>query len=413
MSRRLRVVSLTQHLPIGGDANRLLAFSRAVDKTSIDHTVLSVLQPSDTGDDMYGLMLPRFQEYGIKVESLGEPSRTTIRKRASIIPEGLRDIARFVRIVRQLTRYFRQHNTDIIDARQGYTVLFGVLAGHLAKVPVIVATEYGPEFWQPPFWYWAGQFAFTMTDALISDSQCRIDTYQRWLLRHHRRAVVIPNGIFPPTTKCTREEMRRKFGLPVNPEVRVIGQISRLLPLKGHRVLIDAARRVIEQEPNTAFLICGYLNSSGYVDKLRRQAADLGIADRVRIVSYPGPVGDVWAAIDIHAHASLYDSAPIAIHESMALGLPAVLTRVGGIPDMVQHGVTALVVPPDDPEAFATALLRLLRDPDFAHRLGAAARGRHESNYRAEIMENSIRELFADLFKTCRRRFEPEAVVNY
>ena len=412
MSRKLRVISLFAVLDIGGDTSRLLAFSRVVDKTRIDHTVLSIVQPEDEGVAGNGLMLPRFQQYGIQVESLGEASRVTRRKEGSIIPQALRDIAAFVRIVWRLMRYFRKHEPDIIDARQGYAVLFGVIAGRLAKVPVIVATEYGPEFWRPPFWYLAGQFAFTMADALISDSQCRIDAYQRWLLRHHRRAVVIPNGIFPPTTKRTREEMRREFALPENPEVRVIGQISRLIPYKGQRVLIDAARRVIEQEPNTAFLICGYPHFPGYVDELQRQALDLGIADRVRIVSYPGPVGDVWAAIDIHAHASLYDSAPIAIHESMTLGLPAVVTRVGGIPDLVQDGMSGLVVPPDDPEAFAMALLRLLRDPAFAHRLGAAARCRYESNYRAEIMENSISELFAHLF-TCRRRFEPEAVDDY
>jgi glycosyltransferase involved in cell wall biosynthesis len=206
--------------------------------------------------------------------------------------------------------------------------------------------------------------------------------------------------------------MRCQFALPEHPEVRVIGQISRLVPYKGHRVLINAAHRVLQEEPNTAFLICGYSHFPGYVGELQRQAASLGISDRVRIVSYPGPVGDVWAAIDIHAHASLYDSAPIAIHESMALGLPAVVTQVGGIPDLVQDGVTGLVVPSNDPEAFAMALLRLLRAPETAHRLGAAARARHEAHFRAEIMGNVLGELFEDLVQQRRRRFSRQPLTD-
>src|SRR5512144_370308 len=142
----------------------------------------------------------------------------------------------------------------------------------------------------------------------------------------------------------------------------------------------------MQEEPNTAVLICGYPHVSGYLEKLEEQAARMGISDRVRITSYPGPVGDVWAAIDIHVHASLYDSAPIAIHESMALGLPAVVTAVGGVPDLVRDGDTGLLVPPNDPECLAESLLRVVRDPDTARRLGAAARARYEAQYTAPVM---------------------------
>ena len=63
---------------------------------------------------------------------------------------------------------------------------------------------------------------------------------------------------------------------------------------------------------------------------------------------WPGDIAEVWQAVDIHAHPSLLDSSPIAIHESMALGLPAVVSSAGGIPELVEHDVTGLVVPTDD-----------------------------------------------------------------
>lgn len=399
MGQRIRIVSLVTNLYIAGDANRLLAFARSVDKTRFEHIVLLLVRPTDISISQVGPILERFQEYGIRTISLDETSLKALRQSQGIIGRIFTEIAMFIRIVRRLVQFFSEHRTDIIDARMSYAVLFAVVAGRLAKVPVIVGTEYGPEFWRPPFWYILGQVAWSMTDALISDSQSRIDTYQNWLLLRHPRAVSIPNGIYTPATKRTRDEMRYRFAIPDERRVRVIGQVSRLIPYKGHMVLLEAASRVIKEEPNIIFLICGYPHAEGYLDELQRRAVALGISNNVRIVSYPGPVGDVWAAIDIHAHASLYDSAPIAIHESMSLGLPAAVTEVGGIPDLVQDGVTGLVVPPGDPEALATALLRLLREPSTALRLGAAARARYEAKYKAETMSRALEQLFLSILR--------------
>src|SRR6185369_5541368 len=108
---------------------------------------------------------------------------------------------------------------------------------------------------------------------------------------------------------------------------------------------------VLAQRPDAFFLICGFPREPGYDDELRRTAASLGIAERVRITSYMGPVADVWAAIDLHVHASLFDSSPLAILEAMSLRKTSVVTSVGGIPELVAHEVTGLVVPPGDPAA--------------------------------------------------------------
>ena len=402
MGSRPRIVSLVTNLYIAGDANRLLAFARAVDKTRFEHTVLLLVRPTDDSIVDHGPMIERYEEHGIRIEHLDEEPRVKRKSGHGKLARSVSDIRAMVRILWRLKRYFREHSTDIVDTRIGYSILFGAVAGRLARVPVIVATEYGTEFWRPPWYYLLGQSAFAMIDAIISDSQARIDTYQSWLLRRHHCAVVIPNGIYTPTTRRTREEMRHEFGLPADPGVRVIGQISRLVPYKGHRVLIDAAARVLASEPDLRFLICGFSHETGYVESLRRQAEDLEIADRVHIVSYPGPVADVWAAIDVHAHASLYDSAPIAIHESMALGLPAVVTRVGGIPDLVEEDVTALVVPPDDPQAFADALVKLLQDPVLSNRMGVAAKARHEARYQVDVMARALEALFTKLLRAQR-----------
>jgi glycosyltransferase involved in cell wall biosynthesis len=197
--------------------------------------------------------------------------------------------------------------------------------------------------------------------------------------------------------------MRAHFGVPADPSIRVIGQISRLMPYKGQRILLQAAAPLVAKYPDIQLLICGYAESASYIRELEQLAEDLGIADRVHMAGYPGQVGDVWTAIDIHAHPTLFDSSPLAIHESMALGLPAVVSDEGGIPELVADGITGLVVPKGDIGACTAALDRLLGDPDLGARLGSAARQRYLDRHRPETMVRSTEALFDSLIAAKRR----------
>lgn len=396
---RIRVVSLVTNLIMGGDVDRLLNLGRAIDRERFDHSVLTIVHPDNEDLHQYGASLPHYQKHGLLVEHLGEESRGRRRLTQGGLAGAFDDARTVMRLVRRLTRFLRERRVDIIDARMEMATVFGVLAGRLAGVSAVVSTGYGPDEKLSPLRYAMIQGALLQADVLLSDTRWAIDVYQRWLVRPHRHPAVIPNGIFVPTTEHTREETRRYFDLPDDPSVRVIGQVSRLVPYKGHRILLDAARRVLAEEPRTAFLICGYAKPPVYRDELLRYAAELGIADRVRIAGYPGSIGDVWAALDIHAHASVLDSSPIAIHESMAFGLPVVTTRVGGIPDLVLDGQTGLLVDPGDPGALATALLRLLRAPEEARAMGQRAQARYHQHYTVQTMARATEDLFTSLVR--------------
>jgi len=395
---KIRILSLVSSLVIGGDANRLLNFARALDRNRFEHAVLTLVPPDHYEDRQVGLMKPHFDRFHVPVEHLGEPPRSLRRRTQRGLPLLWGDTKSFLRVIRRLMAYLREHEIDILDARMTYPTFFGLVAGRLAGVSAVISTVYGiDDNWRSPLRNAVAREMFSRVDAIISDSSQAIDVCQRWLPRKHRRALVIPNGIFPPSVEKRRDEVRRFFGLPEGSNTRVIGQIGRLISYKGHHVLLEAAARVLEQQPSTAFLLCGYAHPPSYLDDLRRHATRLGIADRVRIAGYEGPIGDVWGAVDIHVHASLLDSSPIAIHESMALGLPAVVTSVGGIPDLVRDNETALVVPPGDPEALAAALLRVLQDPALATSLGQRARLRFEAHYEARHMARALENLFVTL----------------
>jgi glycosyltransferase involved in cell wall biosynthesis len=273
----------------------------------------------------------------------------------------------------------------------------GVVAGTLTRRPVAVTT-YHVEQWDP-LWLWARVHPSTLRSAaaVITDSEACGDTLRSFMRRPDASVAIIPNGVDPPASDRSRVEARRALGLPEDPRVRVIGQVATLLATKGQMVLADAAKTVVGHFPDTAFLMVGYPRDHSYREALIRHVEELGLADRIRVTHYPGNIGDVWKAIDIHAHPTLLDSLPQAIIEAMSLGLPSVVTPVGGIPTLVEHDETGLIVPAGDPDALALALLRLLEEPTTAQRLGAAALARHRRKYTTGIMTTSLENLFARL----------------
>ncbi len=402
-SSKVRILSLLTHLSMGGATSRVLSFSRALDRNRFSHTVLTIIPPDDREISLYGSMKPDFDRYQIPVEHLGEEARSSRRRRQHGLSMLWGDAQSFSRVLRRLSRYLRDHEIDIVDTHPCYSTPFGLLAGRMARVAAVVSTQYANDLGQSPLWYAIEQAMLSQVDVLLSDSRFAIDKMQRWLIRPHKQAVVIPNGIFPPTMERGRVETRAFFNLPRDPNVRVLGQVSRLVPYKGHAVLLNAARQVLEKEPATSFLLCGYADPPQYLEQLRRQAAELGIADRVRIGGYPGSIADVWAAIDVHVHASLLESSPIAVYESMALGLPAVVTDVGGIRELVQDSQTALVVPPGDVPALVDAMLRVLRNPTLARSLGSQAQERFNRHFQAGVMTRALEDLFCDLVRKSGR----------
>lgn len=397
MKQRIRVVSLINELLFGGDESRLLSFSRTVNAKEFDHRVICVKRPDRDFDSRNGTMRALYADAGIPVTDLGEgyPNLATDTARPV---KALNRSLMLSRSVARFCRYLREHRIDVIDAHLGSGSLVGTISGALMRVPVTITT-YQVEQWEP-LWLWRRVHPAVLrgAGAVITDSHACAQSVRSFMRRPDAEVRVIPNGIEPPSSARSREEMRKALGLPVDPRVRVIGQVATLLPSKGQSVLLEAASRVLAEESDVAFLLLGYpRGGSSYADDLREQAKRLGIDGRVRICGYPGNNGDVWKVIDIHTHPTELDSLPQAIIEAMSLGIPSVVTPTGGIPTMVDHDRTGLIVPARDPAALAAALVRLLREPQTALRLGRAAQDRYRQRYTTAIMTSALETLFARL----------------
>lgn len=397
--RRIRVAAVYSYMCMGGDESRLLQFLAACDRHAIEPLVISGMTPNAGSEQLNGAMLERVRALDVEVVTLGVPADHEARLQGGAGVAAAQGRA-FARMVRRLRSTLREREIDVVDGRVNMGTALGALAGRMAGVRGIVSTNYELTRFHPPGWNLLGQTAYSLVDALVCDSQRCLDEMLAWMWRPPR-GVCIPNGITAPTAVRSAAALRAELKLP--DDAVVVGQIARIQRIKGQDLLLRAMAPLLRERPNTYVLLCGYRQQAQqYQRELDAILAAEGIAERVRMVSYPGPIGDIWGVIDIHAHPTRQDSSPIALLEGMALGRPAVTTEIGGIPELVIEGQTGRVVAPDNVAALTAALRGLLDDPAAAAALGQAARERYLARHQPEAMARATEALYASVFERGR-----------
>ncbi len=187
------------------------------------------------------------------------------------------------------------------------------------------------------------------------------------------RVEVIRNGIVrsEDMNAARGRELRAELGLsPAHPVVLMVANYDR--PVKGVRYFLESIPIIRDRLPATRFILLG----TGKTEpKLRQRAAQLGIDDVLLLPGFRDDVQRFYGIADISVLTSLSEGLSITLLESMRYGVPIVATDVGGNPEIVAHGRSGWLVPPRDPERFATAVIRLLLDDRLRRQFGAA--GRH------------------------------------
>lgn len=188
------------------------------------------------------------------------------------------------------------------------------------------------------------------------------------------------------------ELLRRSLGL--NDEL-VILAVGRLSSEKGHAELLRAAATLDSKRnvPDFRIIVAG---DGPEETALHALAARLGIEGRVIMVGFQKELSAYYGLATLLALPSYTEGSPNVVLEAMAAGLPIAATGVGGVPEILDHGITGLVVPPRNAQALATAITRLLTDSTFRQKLGTAARARAESNYTPEAYRRALVSFYLD-----------------
>jgi glycosyltransferase involved in cell wall biosynthesis len=213
-------------------------------------------------------------------------------------------------------------------------------------------------------------------------------------------AAEIPNAIptelyTPDTTRCA--EWRSQHEVPQ--DALVFTCVAGLRPQKNHRLLLQAFAQAAPQLPDALLLLVGPPDrlDPAYAESLQRLAQELGLGQRVRFLGSCSDVPDILRASDVFVLSSDYEGNPLSVLEAMAAGLPVVSTAVGGVPELVQHGATGLLVPAGDARALAEAITQLGRDADQRAAMGHAARQTALERFDVRAMSRAYAALYQQL----------------
>ena len=169
-------------------------------------------------------------------------------------------------------------------------------------------------------------------------------------------------------------------------------------PRKGLHDLLEAVRLMRTRHVPVELRIAGADADAGYAASLRAAAASAGLGDAVRFLGVitQASLFDEYAAAALVVMSSVEETSPMLLQQAMAAGRATVAPMVGGIPDLIEDGVTGRVVAPADPSALARAIAELLADPVARHRFGREGRRRAEARFRAATVAESTRDAYRE-----------------
>ena len=320
---------------------------------------------------------------------------------------GLRG-AEGIRSFREMLDYIRKEKVDIIHSHLTSATYFGCILGGMTKTPLVSSLH--------------TRTSDLVYRRLMPKRGNRIITVSNFL-----REMLIKQGIpgwllktiyngtefFPeetgiegfdnlaapfqsapfPSINESALPVRAELNLP--PEAEMIGLFGHVDEQKGHPLLIQAARSIVERRPNAYFVFIGHAEARIRKNLWEMAAAD-GVAQRLRYAGVRNDVPRLMDAMDIVTVPSQIESFGMVIIEAMARGKPVVATRVGGIPELVTHEETGLLVE-RQPSQLADALVSLLQDPQKRESMGRKGRERARTCFSADLMVNNIESLYYEM----------------
>jgi len=320
------------------------------------------------------------------------------------VPELVQPVAPLsdLRAVWRLAGIMRRGGYDVVHTHNSKAGFVGRLAARLAGVRAVVHTVHGFSFHDQEPAYRRMLFRFLerraarWCDHMIFISQPLVDWAACEGISCPGGQSVVYSGIelerFHPAGQEERTACRARWGIEA--DCPVVGIVSKLWEGKGHDTLFAAFATLRGHLPRARLLVVG---EGELMPRLKDLALELGIADAVVFTGFMEDVTPAMGAMDLSVLPSLFEGMGRVLLEAMAMSLPVVASRVGGIPDVVVHQETGLLVPPSDAPALAAAMESILVDKAVAVRMGAAGRARVDERFRARAMAQAIEKVYRRL----------------
>jgi glycosyltransferase involved in cell wall biosynthesis len=359
----IRVCFLIDRLTRGGTETQVLALIRALDRRRVEPTLVLL-----DGDDA--------------------ESRSLEPNECPVLRLGLKSLHKppALAAAAKLTRFWREHRTDIVQTYFLDSAYFGVPLARLAGVRRVVRVRNNLGHWLTAKHRWLGRVVGRLADVTLTNCEPAREALLDAEGGPPRKVVVLENGV----------DLDRFTALPmatIDTETR-IGVVANLRPVKGVDVFVRAAGRLAAEYPAAKFDVAGQGEQR---PELERLIGELGLPDRLTL---QGPVADVPAflsTLDIAVLPSHAEGMSNAVLEYMAAGRPVVATDVGANRQLLGDGKFGMLVPPGDPAALAAAIGGLLADPATANRLAVAGRRHVQEHYSRDAMRRRFEAFYERL----------------
>jgi glycosyltransferase involved in cell wall biosynthesis len=366
-----QILVLIKGLGRGGAEQLLVSAAPYVDRSRFRYEIAYVLPFKDA-------LVTDLERHGLRVSCLG----------------GGRAMAWALR----LRSLVQERGFDLVHAHLPYAAIGARLALAGRTRPRLVYTEHNvwPSY-RPPT-YWANLLTFARNDHVFTvsrevESSIRYPLSLTWLRRPPVETLYHGLDLGRFGRSASADGVRGELDIPAH--APVIGTVANFRREKGHRHLLQAAALVRRSVPDVRFVLVG----QGPLERdARDQVRQLELDGTVIFTGFREDVPRVVAAMDVFVLSSLHEGLSIALMEAMALGKPSVVTRVGGLPEQVEHDRQGLLVPPADPSALADGIVTVLRDRDLQVRLGSAARQR-AADFDIRGAVRRMEELYAELLE--------------
>lgn len=300
----------------------------------------------------------------------------------------------------RLGEVFRQFRPDVVHTHKYKDSILAALVARYMGIPHVVRVVHGmPE----PFKGLKNvkMAGYTIADRFVTgwlvDKVIAVSSdIEQALLRTYdaARIVCIHNGIDLEAVRVTtqRADMRRKWN--IDDKAVLIGTVGRLVPVKGHALLLEAFRILSQSFQNVILLFVG---DGPLREQLETEAKRLGLDQSVIFSGHQEQSYDFINMMDIFVLPSLHEGIPMVLLEAFALKRAVIASRVGGIPEVVSHGYSGVLVSPTNAGDLASAMKSLIEDPSKSIAFGAAGRGQVESEFSASLMAARMAELYRSL----------------
>ena len=301
-----------------------------------------------------------------------------------------------LQVARLLRDIIQCEQVSVVQTFFASSDLWGGAVARLSGVPVLISSRRDMGFQRQ----WKHRLGYRLMGRVYDHVHTVSDAVRDYTIRQDRvppaNVVSIPNGVdLESLTGHFDSGFRARYGL--EDASHLIVDVGSVKAVKGYDVLARVAAIVCQRFPRAVFVIAGALQDLAYYDLLRELIARLGLTLNVRFLGHIDPAFSLLQSSDVFCHLSRTDGLSNSLLEAMAAGLPCVLTRVGGNPEVVEDHGSGFLVSPDDPESSARRVIELLENAGVRRKMGARGRELIQERFTADQMVHQLMELYDSL----------------